>query len=73
MRTPFLIAALLPLIAGCAHLGADRLPTCDGQARRPANPHGSVLLTTVPSAGAEHERSDNPSGSASSGAIGGCA
>ncbi|MGX5636854.1 hypothetical protein ACWKV8_10760 [Brevundimonas diminuta ATCC 11568] len=44
MRTPLLLAALLPLVGGCASLTADRLPVCDGQARRPANPHGSVLL-----------------------------
>ncbi len=73
MRMPFLIAALLPLIAGCAHLGADRLPTCDGQARRPANPHGSVLLAPVAAVGAEHDPSANAPGSASSGAMGGCA
>lgn len=73
MRTPFLIAALLLLIAGCAPLAADRLPTCDGQARRPANPHGSVLLAPVPAVGAEHDPSANPPEPASSGAMGGCA
>lgn len=44
MRTPLILAALLPLLGGCAALTADRLPVCDGQARRPANPYGSVLL-----------------------------
>lgn len=73
MRMPFLIAALLPLMAGCAHLGADRLPTCDGQVRRPANPHGSVLLAPVPAVDAEHDASANPPGPASSGAMGACA
>lgn len=42
---PLLIAGLL-LTAGCAH-GEPGLPTCDGLARRPANPHGSVLDGTA--------------------------
>lgn len=50
MRTPLLLAVLLPLISGCAALTADRLPVCDGQARRPANPYGSVLLPPAPAA-----------------------
>lgn len=33
----------LALLAGCAHQGEPELPVCDGSARRPANPHGSVL------------------------------
>lgn len=37
------LAALLPLLAGCVTPMAERLPVCDGQARRPANPYGSVL------------------------------
>lgn len=41
----FLITSLL-LTAGCAH-GEPGLPTCDGSARRPANPHGSVLDGTA--------------------------
>lgn len=48
---PILIASLLPA-AGCAH-GEPPLPTCDGSARRPANPHGSVLDGTAPSTAAE--------------------
>ncbi|WP_303699550.1 hypothetical protein [Brevundimonas naejangsanensis] len=48
MRTPLLLAALLPLVGGCASLTADGLPVCDGQARRPANPYGSVLLPPAP-------------------------
>ncbi|MET3835202.1 hypothetical protein ABIB58_000521 [Brevundimonas sp. UYEF29] len=50
MRKLLLLAALLPLVGGCASLTADRLPVCDGQARRPANPHGSVLLPAAPPA-----------------------
>lgn len=34
---------LFLLLGACAALGPDPLPVCDGQARRPANPHGSVL------------------------------
>ena len=50
MHKPLLLAALLPLVSGCATLTADRLPVCDGQTRRPANPHGSVLLPVAPAA-----------------------
>lgn len=39
-----LVAGVLAL-AGCAHRD-PALPTCDGSARRPANPHGSVLTPT---------------------------
>jgi hypothetical protein len=43
-----LLAAAIAL-TGCAHRGAS-LPGCEGSARRPANPHGSVLApaTTPP-------------------------
>ncbi|WP_262422614.1 hypothetical protein [Brevundimonas denitrificans] len=41
MRT--LAPVLFLLLGACAALGPDPLPVCDGQARRPANPHGSVL------------------------------
>lgn len=44
------LAALLPLLAGCITPMAERLPVCDGQARRPANPYGSVLQPPAPSA-----------------------
>lgn len=50
MRTPVLLATLLPLLSGCAALTADHLPVCDGQVRRPANPYGSVLLPPAPAA-----------------------
>lgn len=39
---PILLAGLM-LLGSCAHRGDPALPTCDGSARRPANPHGSVL------------------------------
>lgn len=38
-----LLFAGLMLVGACAHRGDPALPTCDGSARRPANPHGSVL------------------------------
>ncbi|GLK47737.1 hypothetical protein GCM10017620_07100 [Brevundimonas intermedia] len=38
-----LLLASLLLLGACAHRGDPALPTCDGSARRPANPHGSVL------------------------------
>jgi hypothetical protein len=38
-----LLLAGLILLGACAHRGDPALPTCDGTARRPANPHGSVL------------------------------
>lgn len=43
-----LLAASIAL-TGCAHRD-PALPGCDGSARRPANPHGSVLApaTTAP-------------------------
>lgn len=77
MRSPLLLAALLPLVGGCASLTADRLPVCDGQARRPANPYGSVLLPPAPPApqslidpGADPaEPPESPTG----GETGGCA
>ena len=73
MRTPLLLAALLPLVGGCATLTADRLPVCDGQARRPANPYGSVLL---PPALAAPEPTADPVGTSTTpadSATGGCA
>lgn len=30
-------------LSGCASLPGPKLPTCDGAARRPANPYGSIL------------------------------
>lgn len=37
-----LILGLAALVSACAH-GDPALPVCDGLARRPANPRGSVL------------------------------
>ena len=38
-----LAPVLFLLLGACAAFDPDALPVCDGQARRPANPHGSVL------------------------------
>jgi len=69
MRTPLLLATLLPLVGGCATLTADRLPVCDGQARRPANPYGSMLLPPAAPAADAVGTSAAPADSAT----GGCA
>ena len=73
MRIPLLLASLLPLLGGCATLTAVRLPVCDGHARRPANPYGSVLLPPAPAppdpAADPVNSSDPPTG----GATGSCA
>lgn len=42
MTIRLIVIAGLLLTVGCAHRDPS-LPTCDGSARRPANPHGSVL------------------------------
>ena len=73
MRTPLLLAALLPLVGGCAPLTADHLPVCDGQARRPATPYGSVLLPPAPAAPeAAADTAESPE-LPTNGATGGCA
>ena len=43
--TPVLIL-LAAALGGCATASAGKLPVCDGQHRRPANPYGSVLDPT---------------------------
>lgn len=73
MRTLVLLAALLPLLGGCASLMADRLPVCDGQTRRPANPYGSVLLPSAPAAPEPAADSADSPEAPTDGATGGCA
>lgn len=73
MRTPLLLAALLPLVSGCSTLTAEHLPVCDGQARRPANPYGSVLLPPAPAAPEPAAAPADSSGVPTDGAMGGCA
>lgn len=43
MISRLLLVALALVSAGCAHRDPPA-PVCDGLARRPANPHGSVLV-----------------------------
>lgn len=40
---PFVCILGTCTLGGCASLPDPVLPTCDGAARRPANPHGSIL------------------------------
>ncbi|PQZ74969.1 MULTISPECIES: hypothetical protein [unclassified Brevundimonas] len=40
---PFVCLLGAYALGGCASLSGPDLPTCDGTARRPANPYGSVL------------------------------
>lgn len=48
MTARLLLLASLAALGGCAHATGPDLPTCDGGARRPANPHGSVLAPSAP-------------------------
>lgn len=41
---PFALAALVALLTGCASLGGEDPPVCDGRHRRPANPLDSTLV-----------------------------
>lgn len=54
-------------LGGCAGLSRPDLPTCDGSARRPANPHGSILTPSTPAA------ISTPAPVPSSPSTGGCA
>lgn len=69
MRIPLLLIALLLPAGGCAAITGDPLPVCDGRARRPANPYGSVL---APPSLTEPETATETSTPAD-GAPGGCA
>lgn len=58
MTIRLIVIAGLLLTVGCAHRDPS-LPTCDGSARRPANPHGSVLAgspMSTPAAAAPETR-----------------
>lgn len=56
------------VLGGCAGLSHPDLPTCDGSARRPANPHGSILTPSIPPATLTPAPAPLPSAS-----TGGCA
>jgi len=43
-RRPFILILAIPLVAACSSLTRNDAPGCVG-ARRPANPHGSVLTS----------------------------
>lgn len=45
-----LILLACAALGGCAGLAGPDLPVCDGAARRPANPHGSILMSPPASA-----------------------
>lgn len=59
-----LLFAGLILLGGCAHRGDPALPTCDGSARRPANPHGSVLAPQTEASSASEATTPNAGGCA---------
>lgn len=51
MRAAACIVLVLTL-GGCASLGKEKAPICDGKHRRPANLYGSALDPAVPPAAA---------------------
>lgn len=60
------------VLGGCAGLHPD-LPVCDGTARRPANPHGSILMSP-PAPASPAPPTGSPAAPTSPGAVtGGCA
>ncbi|MEH6665626.1 MAG: hypothetical protein V7678_12295 [Brevundimonas sp.] len=56
-----LLLILSALLGGCATGRADAPPTCDGRDRRPANPHGSILVASTPAAPPASAAQPNPS------------
>lgn len=61
-----MLAAAVASLTGCASLGGDDAPVCDGRHRRPANPHGSTLIAAPAPAQPQPSEAAPPSG-------GGCA
>ena len=47
-------------LAGCAGLGPEKAPVCDGKHRRPANLYGSVLDSAAPPTAAADKLSALP-------------
>ncbi|WP_292029768.1 hypothetical protein [Brevundimonas sp. UBA2416] len=74
----FLMLACAAL-GGCAGLARPDLPVCDGAARRPANPHGSILMSpsaptpVSPAPRAERPAAPTPAPTSPETASGGCA
>lgn len=64
-RPPVIVILITALVAACSSITAQDAPGCSG-ARRPANPHGSVLApeakanTQAPAAGAWKCRGGRP-------------
>ncbi len=44
--SPRLLLILSLFLAGCATGSGDTPPVCDGRNRRPANPYGSILVSS---------------------------
>ncbi len=60
---PFIWILGVCALGGCASLSGPDLPTCDGTARRPANPYGSVLApASTPQAAAATEAEPSQTG-----------
>jgi hypothetical protein len=66
------LAAAAATLAGCASLGRDDAPVCDGRHRRPANPRGSTLVS-APAPAQPEPLAPASAPSSSSSAGGGCA
>lgn len=62
---PFICILEVCALGGCASLSGPGQPTCDGTARRPANPYGSVLApaSASPQAAATTEAEPPQTGS----------
>lgn len=64
-------------LGGCAGLARPDLPVCDGAARRPANPHGSILMSpsapASPAPPVEHPAAPTPAPTSPETVSGGCA
>lgn len=68
MTSRLILMLACAVLGACAGLSRPDLPTCDGSARRPANPHGSILTPAAPPATSTPAPAHLPSASA-----GGCA
>jgi hypothetical protein len=66
-------------LGGCAGLSRPDLPICDGASRRPANPHGSILMSpsapspVLPTPPTASPPAPTPAPTSPEAAAGGCA
>lgn len=60
-------------LGGCAGLARPDLPVCDGANRRPANPHGSILISSPSSVPPAPPTARAVSPTSPEAATGGCA